>query len=349
MTTTTGLPRGSTITSVGPVRLVVHLRPVIVNLVLTAGLALLCLVYLGSGQIEIPYPDVARHLAGSQVDNGMVIEVLRLPRLCVAVLGGVGLGLAGALVQSVVRNPLASPDVIGVTHGASAAVVAVYAFGLAAVIPVQAAALTGGLAAALLVYLLAWRGGLDAARFLLIGIGIAAGLSALGELLLTRGDFVVAEQAKVWTVGSLNGLGWSTAGSLLAALLVLLPLVVWAARALPSAAYDDTTVTALGGRPAALRGGLALLGIALAAASTAAVGPINFVALLAPQLARLVAGRPTIPLTGTALIGAIIVVGSDLLGRTLFLPVEVPAGVLTAIIGAPYLLWLVFRRKGGLL
>jgi iron complex transport system permease protein len=342
------VPAGRWLLGHGPVQVLVHRRTVLATLLLVPSLVSMCVVHLASGQVAIPLTDVGRALLfGTAIPGEVVLEVLRLPRLLVGVAAGLAFGMSGALIQAVARNPLASPDVIGVTHGASAAVVAVFTFGLAATAPIQAAALAGGMLAALLVYLLAWRGGLNPARFLLIGIGIAAGLSALTRLLLTRGDFILAEQAKVWTVGTLNGLGYESSVPLALSLVALLPALVWAGRRLPDAAFDDDTVTALGGRPQVLRGLLALLGIVLAALATAAVGPVHFVALLAPQVARLMVARPTAPLLASALVGGLIVVVADTLGRNLFLPIEVPAGVLTAIVGAPYLLWLILRRDGG--
>ena len=345
-----GTPAGQWVVGAARVQVLLHRRTALATAVLGVVLTGLCVLHLASGQIPVSYADVTRYLLlGTAIPDESVVEVLRLPRLLVGVLAGLAFGVSGALIQGVARNPLASPDVIGVTHGASAAVVATFTFGLAGSVPVQAAALAGGLGAALAVYSLAWRGGLDPARFLLIGIGIAAGLAAVTSMLLTRGDFILAEQAKVWTVGTLNGLGYETSVPVAAGLLVLLPLLAWAGRRLPGAAYDDDVVTALGARPQLLRGLLALLGIVVAALATAAVGPLTFVALLAPQVARLVVRRPTAPLAASALVGASIVVGADTLGRTLFLPTEVPAGVLTAIVGAPYLLWLVLRRTGGIL
>ena len=345
-----GQPSGSWVVGTAGAQVLLHRRTAASTVLLGVVLLGLCLLHLASGEVRVPFGDLTRYLLhGSPMPDQAVVEVLRLPRLLVGVLAGLAFGAAGALVQAVARNPLASPDVIGVSHGASAAVVATFTFGLAGTVPVQAAALAGALGAALGVYLLAWRGGLDPARFLLVGIGLAAGLAAVTSMLLTRGDFLLAEQAKVWTVGTLNGLGYETSVPLATALVLLLPAAVWAGRRLPDAAFDDDVVTALGSRPQALRGLLALLGIALAGLATAAAGPVHFVALLAPQVARLLIRRPTAPLLASALVGASIVVGADTLGRTLFLPLEVPAGVLTAVVGAPYLLWLVLRRNGGIL
>lgn len=342
------IPVGRWLLGRGQVQVLVHRRTFWTTLLLLPALFAICVLHLSVGQVAIPFSDVVRALlVGSPIPDGMILEVLRLPRLLVGVVAGISFGMAGALIQAAARNPLASPDVIGVTHGASAMVVAVFTFGVAATVPVQAAGLAGGLVAAALVYLLAWRGGLDPARFLLIGIGIAAGLSSLTQLLLTKGDFILAEQAKVWTVGTLNGLGYESSVPLGTALFLMTPALVWAGRVLSDSAYDDETLTALGGRPQRLRGLLALLGILLAALATATVGPVHFVALLAPQVARLMVRRPTAPLLAAGLVGGLIVVGADAIGRVLFLPFEVPAGVLTAIVGAPFLLWLVLRRHGG--
>jgi iron complex transport system permease protein len=250
----------------------------------------------------------------------------------------------------VARNPLASPDVIGVTQGAGAATVAAMTFGVAAYDTLPYISIVGGLAAAALVYVFAWRRGLHASRFVLIGIGISVALGSLTQLFLTKGDFLVAQQAKVWLTGSLNGRGYDHAAPLASILLVLTPALLWAARAQRSVSFDDDTATALGVRLGRVRLGLIVLGVVLASVATAAAGPVDFVALLAPQIARRLSRTAQIPLLGSALTGALIVTIADLLARKLFSPIELPVGVFTAVVGAPYLMWLIVRtrsRSGG--
>lgn len=199
--------------------------------------------------------------------------------------------------------------------------------------------------AAALVYAFAWRGGLHATRFVLIGIGFAIALRSLTTLFMTKGDYLVAQQAQIWMTGSLNGRGWDESAPIRWTLLLLLPAVLWAARAQRTVSLDDDTATGLGVRLGRVRLGLVAVGVVLASVATGVAGPVDFVALLAPQIARRMTRTAQIPLLCSALTGAAIVVLADLLGRRLLSPVELPVGVLTAAIGAPYLIWLIVRSR----
>jgi iron complex transport system permease protein len=267
--------------------------------------------------------------------------------MVVGLLVGAAFGVAGALIQTVARNPLASPDIIGISQGASALTVGAMTFGVTSYAVLPYLSVLGGLLAALLVYAFAWRGGLHATRFVLIGIGFAIALRSVTTLFMTKGDYLVAQQAQIWMTGSLNGRGWAEAAPLGWTLLVLVPFVAWAARAQRSVSMDDDTATALGVRLGRVRLGLVLLGVVLASVATGAAGPVDFVALLAPQIARRVTRTAQIPLLCSALLGAFIVVVADLLARRLFSPTELPVGVLTAAVGAPYLIWLIVRSRTG--
>jgi len=180
-----------------------------------------------------------------------------------------------------------------------------------------------------------------------IRIGFAVALRSVTHLFMTKGDYLVAQQAQVWMTGSLNGRGWGEAAPLSWALFALVPFVLWAARAQRTVAMDDDTATALGVRLGRVRFGLVLLGVVLASIATGAAGPVDFVALLAPQIARRMTRTAQIPLLCSALLGAVIVVLADLLARKLFEPTELPVGVLTAAVGAPYLIWLIIRSRTG--
>lgn len=260
---------------------------------------------------------------------------------------GAAFGVAGALIQTVARNLLASPDIIGVSQGAAAVTVGAMTFGIGSFAVLPYIGVAGGIVAAALVYVFAWRGGLHATRFVLIGIGIAVALRSVTSLFLTKGDHLVAQQAQVWMTGSLNGRGWTEAAPLGWTLLVLLPAVVWAAHAQRRVGVDDDTATALGVRLGRVRLGLVALGVVLASVATGAAGPVDFVALLAPQVARRLTRTAQIPLLSSALLGAVIVVLADLLARRMFSPTELPVGVLTAAVGAPYLIWLIIRSRSG--
>ncbi|CAM5591237.1 ABC transporter permease [Streptomyces canarius] len=238
-------------------------------------------------------------------------------------------------MQTVARNPLASPDVIGITHGAGAATVAAMSFTAIAYDALPYVSIAGGLAAAALVYAFAWRRELHASRFVLVGIGVSVALGSLTQLLLTKGDYLAAQQAKIWLTGSLDGRGYEEARPLALLMVVAVPAALWAARAQRGANFDDDTATALGVRLDRVRLGLTLLGVVLTSVATGAVGPVDFVALLAPQIARRLTRTAQIPLLSSALTGALVVVVADLLARRLFSPVELPVGVLTAAVGAP--------------
>ena len=254
--------------------------------------------------------------------------------------------LSGALVQTVTRNPLASPDVIGVGHGAAAATVLALATGAVrspGAMPAVSVArrtrrgrprLRAGLAAR----------ACSRAGSCSTGVGIGVALSAVVQLYLTDSELEAAEQVKLWLTGSLNGRGWEQAGPLAVVLLLCLPALVWASRAVRPLGLDPDTAAALGVRVDRARLGLTVLGVVLAATATGAAGPIGFVALTAPQLARRLTRTPQLPLLCSALTGAVVLVAADLAARTLLPPLEIPVGALTSLVGGPYLLWLLGRR-----
>ncbi|MFD7439238.1 FecCD family ABC transporter permease [Streptomyces sp. NPDC059861] len=343
-------PAGHAVLRGGRASFLVHRRAVVVAAALAVLLASAVVAYLCVGESFVPPAEVVRVLFGRPSPDELVVGTLRLPRLVVGLLAGAAFGLAGALVQTVARNPLASPDVIGVTHGAGAATVAALAFNAVAADALPYVSVAGGVVAALLVYVFAWRRGLQSSRFVLVGIGVSVALGSLTQLFLTKGDYLVAQQAKVWLTGSLNSRGYEEAGPLALVMLLGVPAALWAARAQRGAAFDDDTATALGVRLNRVRLGLTALGVVLASVATGAVGPVDFVALLAPQIARRLTRTAQIPLLSSALTGSLIVVVADLLGRRMFAPIELPVGVLTAAVGAPYLMWLIVRtrsRSGG--
>ncbi|MFF9034491.1 FecCD family ABC transporter permease [Streptomyces sp. NPDC014892] len=302
-------------------------------------------VSLCVGEAYVSPGEVVRVLLGLPSPDELVVGTLRLPRLVTGLLVGAAFGVSGALIQTVARNPLASPDVIGVTHGAGAATVAAMTFGVTSYAVLPYVSVAGGLLAALLVYLLAWRGGLAASRFVLIGIGVSVALGSLTRLFVTKGDYLVAQQAKTWLTGSLNGRGYDQAAPLATVLLLMLPFLLWAAWAQRGSAFDEDTATALGVRLGRTRLGLSVVGVVLASVATGAAGPVDFVALLAPQIARRLTRTPHIPLVCSALMGALIVVVADVLARRLLSPLELPVGVFTALVGAPYLMWLIVRTR----
>ncbi|MFG2778924.1 FecCD family ABC transporter permease [Streptomyces prunicolor] len=319
---------------------------VAVTLVLALGVAMTAAACFG--QTYISPAEVWHTLRTGSGQYDLVVNELRVPRIVLGALVGVALGLAGALVQTVTRNPLASPDVIGVGHGAAAATVLALSAGMVnSPGAMPAVSVAGGLAAAALVYVLAWRHGMQPSRFVLTGVGIGVALSAVVQLYLADSELQAAEQVKLWLTGSLNGRGWEQAGPLAVVLLLSLPALVWASRAVRPLGLDADTAASLGVRVDRTRLALTVLGVVLAATATGAAGPIGFVALTAPQLARRLTRTPQLPLVCSALTGAVILVTADLAARTVLPPLEVPVGALTSLVGGPYLLWLLGRNRVG--
>jgi iron complex transport system permease protein len=327
-------------------------RQALVVVVLATLLLAAMSVALSVGSYPVPLGEVLRSLVGLPSPADLIVLELRLPRVATGVLAGAAFGLSGALFQAVIRNPLASPDLIGVTSGASVgAVLALTLGGLSSTL-VPLLALTGGVAAGAAVYLLANRGGVDLHRLVVVGIalggtGFAAGALTSGtSLLLIEADISDAQSATVWLTGSLHGSTWERAVVPLVALLAALPLLPVAVQRLRAMSLGDDVATGLGVRLGRTRLGLVALGVMLAAAATSAVGPIGFVALGSPQIARRLMRLPVEPLVGSALVGAVVVTVADVAARQLFAPTQLPAGVFTAAVGGPYLLWLLTRPGG---
>ncbi|MFB7272810.1 FecCD family ABC transporter permease [Streptomyces sp. NPDC056244] len=343
---TTGVrPTGYTRVRIGRGSFLLHRRAAVVAGGLAVVLAAVCVAYLSVGESFVLPSEVVRVLSGQPSANELVVGTLRLPRMMTGLFVGLAFGVAGGLIQTVARNPLASPDIIGISQGASALTVGAMTFGVTSFAVLPYLSVAGGILAAALVYVFAWRGGLHATRFVLIGIGFAIALRSVTTLFLTKGDYLVAQQAQVWMTGSLNGRGWDEAAPLGWLLLALVPAMLWAAYAQRTVSVDDDTATALGIRLGRVRLGLVLLGVVLASVATGAAGPVDFVALLAPQIARRLTRTAQIPLLCSALTGAVVVVLADLLARKVLAPTELPVGVLTAAVGAPYLIWLIVRSR----
>ncbi|MFC0003661.1 FecCD family ABC transporter permease [Micromonospora siamensis] len=338
-------PAGRVLLRVGPVVVPFRRRPVTVAAVLLGLLAVAVVLSLSAGTPYVAPADVLRALSGAGTPYDLVVLDLRLPRAALAALAGAAFGMAGTLIQSVARNPLASPDVIGVTQGAGLAATVALTTGAAAVL-VAPAALLGGLLAAALVFALGARHGLAAQRFVLAGVALAFAFRASTEVVMLAADPIDGLRAQLWLIGTLAGKGWSEAAWIGVTLAVLLPVLAWAGWALRSTTLDDDTARGLGVRPVARRIGLAATGVLVAAMATAQVGAVDFVALVAPQVARRLVRAERPPLVCAALLGALLLVLADLAGRRLFAPTQLPAGVLTAAIGGPYLMFLLLRNRG---
>ena len=299
------------------------------------------------GTPMVPVDLALRALSGENVPGiSFIVMDHRLPVAVVAVLAGTAFGLSGTTFQTLLRNPLASPDVIGVTVGASAGAVIAMAFFQADGRALFWFALLGGLGTAALLLVVSGAGRPGAAgavdnRFVLVGIALAAALHALISYLLTRLSLHSAGDAMHWMIGSLSSSTWDRAAVLAAALLVLIPALALLVVRLRILQLGDDTATSLGLSVPRTRVALILVAVALSALTVAVTGPLSFVAFLAGPLARMIAGRPSFPLA--AVIGAVIVLVADIAGQNLFGTTELPAGVITGALGAPFLLWMLTR------
>jgi iron complex transport system permease protein len=313
-------------------------------------LALFSLVFnVSQGEYPVPPLEVVKTILGlpANPDYAFVINTLRLPRALVALLVGMGLATAGTILQGLTRNPLAAPEIIGINSGAS--LVAVAFIVLLPGMPIgllPVAAFLGGLGAAISIYLLAWNEGSSPVRLILVGIGLTALTGSLTNLMITFGEINAVSQALVWLTGSVYGRSWEHLWPLLPWLVIFIPLSLVLARDLDTLSMGDNLAQGLGSRVEWTRSLLLLCTVALAGASVATAGTIGFVGLMAPHLARQLVGPSHAGLLPVAaLTGACIVELADLVGRLLFAPIELPCGVITAVIGAPYFLWLLYRGR----
>ncbi|MEU9459166.1 MULTISPECIES: iron chelate uptake ABC transporter family permease subunit [unclassified Streptomyces] len=324
---------------------------VLVTLLLAAAAFLIFCVSIGVGDFPIGLPRVIATILGrgEQVDEFVIMD-LRMPRALAGLVVGFALGMSGAITQSVARNPLASPDILGITGGAGAvAVLLVTASGgtAAAVVGsvgLPAAALAGGLGTGLLVYFLAWRRGIDGFRLILIGISVSAVMEAITTWLLVSADIRDVARAQSWLVGSLDGRSWDEVRVAFWGTLVLVVLVAAVAFQFKPMHLGDEVAAGLGVRYSGVRAVLLLCAVLLAALAVSAAGPVPFVALVAPQVAMRLARFPTPPMVASGLVGAVLLIGSDLVARTA-LPITLPVGVVTAAIGGPFLIYLLVRAN----
>ncbi|MCT4701627.1 iron-enterobactin ABC transporter permease [Enterobacteriaceae bacterium H20N1] len=301
---------------------------------------------LGSGVLPLSASQVVEALFGYAPRNiSLVVVEWRLPRVLMALLIGAALGVSGAIFQSLMRNPLGSPDVMGFNTGAwSGVLIAMVLFGQQQT-AIAAAAMAGGVFTSLVVWLLAWRNGIETFRLIIIGIGVRAMLVAFNTWLLLHASLETALSAGLWNAGSLNGLTW--AKTLPAAPLMLLALVAGAllARRMRLLEMGDDSACALGVCVERSRLLLMLTGVILTAAATALAGPISFIALVAPHIARRLSGTSRWGLLQSALCGAALLLGADLCAQHLFMPYQLPVGVVTVSIGGIYLIALLIQES----
>ncbi|WP_445681352.1 FecCD family ABC transporter permease [Radicibacter daui] len=309
------------------------------GLMLAASLVFV-LLSLTSGDYAITPGDVVRVLAGGGDDMlRLVVLEWRLPRACLAVVLGMALGISGAIFQSLTRNPLGSPDIMGFSVGSYTGVLIVMLVFSGGYAETSVGALVGGIGTAAAIYLLTWRRGVDGFRLVVVGIGVAAMLSAANVWLIRKADLQVAISAAQWAAGSLNGLGREQLAATSFCLLLLLPAVFVLSRPMRQLELGQAVAVASGVLPERTRLFLALVGVALVAVVTATAGPIAFVALAAPQLARRLSRSAGALLLPSALMGGLLLVMADWAAQHA-LGFQLPVGIMTFNIGGLYFLWL---------
>ena len=322
--------------------LLLHRRALTVTVLLVLAALAVMVVTVLTGTYEISVAGALRVLGGQggPTDRFIVLGQ-RLPRATATVLVGAMLALSGAVFQSLSRNPLGSPDIVGFTTGASTGgLVVILLSAASSTLQIATGTILGGFATAAVVVLAALRRGVGGESLVLAGIALSEMLSAANAYLLSRATIQDAEVAKTWQYGSFNAITWDQVRPLALAAAVLLPLVVWLTRPAGILEMGDDVATGLGLGTARVRGAMLGYGVVLAAVCVAVSGPIGFLALAAPQLARRVSRSAGIAVMASAAMGAFVLAGADLLAQRLLAPFQIPVGLLSAALGGLYLIWL---------
>ncbi len=314
-------------------------------------LALFCLVAmamaiwsLSSGALPLSASQVVNALLGEGPRQiSLVVVEWRLPRVALAFLLGAALAMSGAIFQSLTRNPLGSPDIIGFSAGSYTGALVVILLLSGGYYETAAGALIGGIVTAMAVYLLAYRRGVQGFRLIVVGIGVAAMLSAFNAWMIREADLQVAMSAAIWGAGSLNGLGFEQLAPVVGALAVITPLTLLLSRPMRQLEMGDDVARASGVNANRTRLALMVLGVALTAIVTAAAGPISFIALAAPQIARRLTRAAGVALIPSALTGGLLLLAADWAAQHAF-GVQLPVGVMTVSIGGFYFIWLLIRE-----
>jgi len=338
-----GAPRGYWLLRPAGMALLVHRRGAWAGLMLSLVILLVAAGSLSVGTPSLSLPEVLTALAGSgDPIHIFMLHELRLPRVMAGILSGAALGVGGCLLQTLARNRLATPGIIGIDDGATAfAVASIVAIPTSLAPPVLA--LMGATTAAALAFGLG-GGGSRGYRFIVVGIAIGALFGAITNFMLARTNIDSANLAYPWTVGSLNARSMSTVAFLAACLAVCLPIAKLLGRDLQLLRFSDAVAIGLGARMRRIRIAILIVTVILTATAVAVAGPVGLVSLAAPEIARHLTGHRGVPVIASALAGALLMIAADWLGRTAFAPVEIPVGVITAVVGGPYLLWILLRE-----
>ncbi len=333
---------------IGPFSLRLEVRAAIwtaIALLLALGIGLFSLTV---GSAGYGFGDVFAAFDGTaDAGTAKIILEWRLPRIVFALLGGAALAVGGAVFQSITRNPLGSPDIIGFSSGAYTGALLVALFATGSALGTSLGALGGGLLTGVLVYALAYRRGVSGMRIIVVGIGMSMFLGAFNTWVLTTMNSQQALSAASWGAGSLNEIAWTHTVPLAIGLVIGLPVALFLSADMKMLEMGDDAGRGVGVRAEAVRVCLLLLGIALVALVTASAGPIAFIALAAPQLAMRVMRTPGVRILPAAVMGSLLLVASDLVARTVIAPAQLPVGVVTLCLGGAYLVWLLaaFGRK----
>lgn len=329
----------------GGVSLRVYPRAFVVGLALLVVALGVALVNLSSGDLPVTVPDVVKSLAGrGDAGTDFIVYELRLPRVLVTLLVGAALGASGSVFQSLTRNPLGSPDFVGLTVGSATGALIVMLILGGGGVQVAVGAIIGCLATAVGIYLLAFRRGIQPFRLVLMGVGVSALLEAANSYLIYKARLDEAVAAQVWMIGSVNGRTWTHVTIVAGAVVVLLPLLLYYGRHLSMLALGDEIAVLHGVPVERSRTILALGAVGLSAGATAAAGPIAFVALAAGPLAARLARSPQAGILPAAMMGAALLTSSDWLAQRVLDNRDIPVGVVTAALGGAYLCWLLFRE-----
>ncbi len=333
--------------ALGRVQVFVEKRTALLALALCLAAAALAVYSVASGTINYSLAEVMSALALRGEDKTeLVIWSIRLPRAVAAIAVGMALGAAGSVFQSISRNALGSPDVIGFTTGAATGAVLQIVLYNKGATATALSAVAFGVVTAVIVYLLSRnRGSTGGYRLVLIGIGVSAMLSALNTLLLAWGDLDLAVKARIWLSGSLNAREWNDVYPALIALAICLPMLIYYSRPLNILEMGDDQAKQLGVNTERLRLIVMILGVLLTSVAVAAAGPIAFIALAAPQIVSRITGAARVQVICSGLFGAVLLLAADMISRNLPTSYAVPVGLTTGVIGGFYLLWILTRQK----
>ncbi|WP_111510774.1 FecCD family ABC transporter permease [Mycobacterium kyogaense] len=339
--TTSPVRRRRHVLRVGGIAVRTSRRAVVVVALMLAGMLLTALLAVGLGKYHVAPLDVVSVLTGSNTsfDRVVVLE-WRLPRMLMALLVGAALGLSGAIFQAITGNPLGSPEIVGVNFGAYTGALAVLATLGSGYYAVAAGALVGGLVTAVVVYALSFHRGVAGYRLIVVGIAVGAVLNSVNQWIVIKLDHHTAVTAAVWQQGTLSGLTWTQVVPMTVCVALLVSALVALGPQLPVLQLGDDAAGALGVRPDRARAAYLVVGVGLVAVACAAAGPITFVALAAPQLARRLTASPGVALLPAAVMGAALLLVSDVIAQQLFSDNELPVGVVTVSLGGCYLIYL---------